>query len=140
MSLEEDKALARRAVEEIWGKGSLDTVDELYAPDFVWHWAPPGVATNREGYKQFVTANFASFGDVRCDTEDVVAEGDKVVVRWTWRATHKGEYMGIAPTGKQITMTGISISRVVDGKTVEEWGEIDMLGMMQQLGAVPPSS
>ena len=61
-----------------------------------------------------------------------------MVVRWTWRATHKGEYMGIAPTGKQVTLTGIAISRVVDGKTVEEWGEMDNLGMMQQLGVVPP--
>jgi predicted ester cyclase len=78
--------------------------------------------------------NFAAFGDVRC-----IAEGDKVVVRWTWRATHnKGEYMGIAPTGKQVTLAGITISRVVDGKTVEEWGEMDNRGMMQQLGVVPP--
>jgi len=140
MSLEENKALARRSMEEIWGKGNLDTVDELYAADFVWHWAPPGVASNREGYKQFVTTCFAAFGDVHCATEDVIAEGDKVVIRWTWRATHKGEYMGIAPTGKQVTITGIAISRIVGGKTVEEWGEMDNLGMMQQLGAVPPSS
>ena len=140
MSLEENKALARRSVEEIWGKGNLDTVDVLYADDFVWHWAPPGVASNREGYKQFVTASFAAFSDVRCPVEDILAEGDKVVVRWIWRATHKGEYMGIAPAGKQVKLTGITISRVVDGKAVEEWGEMDMLGMMQQLGAVPPPS
>ena len=140
MSLEENKTLGRRSVEEIWGKGNLDAVDELYADDFVWHWAPPGVASNREGYKQFVTASFAAFSDVRCPVEDILAEGDKVVVRWIWRATHKGEYMGIAPTGKQITMTGISILRIAGGKIAEEWGEMDMLGMMQQLGAVPPPS
>jgi len=140
MSLEENDALARRSVEEIWGKGNLDTVDELYADDFVWHWAPPGVTSNREGYKQFVTASFAAFSDVRCPVEDIIAEGDKVMVRWIWRATHKGEYMGIAPTGKQITMTGISILRIAAGKIAEEWGEMDMLGMMQQLGAVPPPS
>jgi len=139
MSLEENKALGRRSVEEVWGKGNLDAVDELYATDFVWHWAPPGVAPDREGYKQFVTMSFAAFGDVHCATEDAIAEGDKVVVRWTWRATHKGEYMGIAPTGKKVTLTGIAISRIVDGKIVEEWGEMDNLGMMEQLGVVAPS-
>jgi predicted ester cyclase len=137
MSLERNKAAARRAVDEVWGKGNLDAVDELYAADFTWHWGPPGVNPDREGYKQYVSMNFAAFGDVRCIAEDVVAEGDKVVVRWTWRATHEGEYMGIAPTGKQVTLTGISISRIVDGKTMEEWGENDSLGMMQQLGVVP---
>ena len=95
MSLEENKALARRAVEEIWGKGNADVVDELYAADFVWHWAPSGVAPTREGYRQFVAMQFRAFGDVRCITDDVIAEADKVVVRWTWRATHQSEYMGI---------------------------------------------
>ena len=104
MSLEENKALARRSVEEIWGKGNLAAVDEFYADDFVWHWAPPGVASNRGGYKQFVTASFAAFSDVRCPVEDIISEGDKVVVRWTWLCTHTGEYMGIAPTDKQITV------------------------------------
>lgn len=140
MSLEKNKALARRWLEQVWSKGNLAELDELYAANFVWHWAPPGVASNREGYRQFVTANFAAFSDVRCPAEEIVAEGDKVVVRWTWRATHKGEYMGIAPTGKQITMTGICILRIADGKIAEEWGEMDMLGMMQQLGAVPSPS
>jgi len=136
MSLEEKKALARRAVEEIWGKGNKDVVDELYAADFVWHWAPPGVAPTREGYKQFVAMQFRAFGDVRCITDDVIAEGNKVVVRWTWRATHKGEYMGIPATGKHLEMTGISVSRLVDGKSVEEWGEMNQLGILQQLGIV----
>ena len=138
MSIEENKAIARRWMEEVWGKGSLAAVDELCAPDFVWHWAPPGVASDREGYKQNVTMSFAPFADIRSTIEDMVAEGDKVVVRWTWRGTHKGEFMGIAPTGKQVTLTGISIIRIAGGKIVEEWGEMDMLGWMQQLGVVPP--
>ncbi len=139
MSIEQNKGLARRSIEDVWGKGSLDAIDELYATDFVWHWALPGMAPDREGYKQCVTMNFAAFADVQCTLEDMVGEGDKVVGRWTWRATHKGEYMGIAPTGKQVTLTGINIMRIVGGKVVEEWGEMDNLGMMQQLGVVPPS-
>ena len=138
MSIEENKALVRRLMEEVWDKGSLAAIDELYATDFVWRWALPGMAPNREGYKQCVTMNFAAFAEVHCTVEDIVAEGDKVALRWTWGGTHKGKYMGIAPTGKQVTLTGIVISRIVGGKNVEEWGEMDMLGMMQQLGAVPP--
>ncbi len=138
MSIEQNKAIARRSVEEAWGKGSLAVIDELVANEFVWHWAPPGVAPDREGYKQLVTMNFAAFADVYCTIEDVVVEGDKVAVRWTWGGTHKGEYIGIAPTGKQVTLTGISIVRIVGDKIVEEWGEMDNLGMMQQLGVVPP--
>lgn len=136
MSTEENKAIARRWMEEIWGKGSLAAIDELLAPDFVFNYAPAGVARDREAYKQTVT--MAPFADIHSTIEDMVAEGDKVAVRWTYRGTHKGEFMGIAPTGKQVTMTGISIIRIVGGKIVEEWGEMDMLGMMQQLGAVPP--
>ena len=138
MSIEKNKAIARRYVEDVWGKGSLGAIDELYATDFVWHWAPPGMAPDRAGYRQFVTMSFAAFADVQSTLEDMVAEGDKVVGRWTWRCTHKGEYMGIAPTGKQVTLSGITIMRIVGGKVLEEWGEMDNLGMMQQLGAVPP--
>ena len=140
MSIEQNKDLARRWLEEVWGKGNVATVDELAGADFVWHWAPPGLSADREGYKQFVRMECDAFADVSCATEDVVAEGDKVAGRWTWRGTHKGEFMGVAPTGKQVTLTGICINRVVDGKIVEEWGEMDMLGLMQQLGAVPPPS
>ena len=140
MSVEENKDLARRWLDVVWGEGSLAAVDELAGADFVWHWAPGGVAADREGYKEFVKQNFAAVSDVSSIIEDIVAEGDKVASRWTWRATHKGEFMGVPPTGKQIALTGMCINRIVDGKIVEEWGEMDMLGVMQQLGAVPPSS
>jgi len=135
MSIEENKALARRWNEEIWSKGNLAAVDELLATNFVFNYPAPGLAPDREGYKQTVT--MASFANIQSVIEDMVAEGDKVAVRWTWRGTHKGEYMGIAPTGKQVTITGISILRIVGGKIVEEWGEMDNLGMMQQLEAEP---
>ena len=139
MSTEENKAITRRWTDEVWSKGSLAAMNELLATNFVFNWAPPGVASDWEGYKQTVTMEFAAFPNLHFTTEDMVAEGDKVVVRWTGRFTHKGEYMGIAPTGKQVTMTGISILRIVGGKIMEEWTEMDMLGLMQQLSAVPPS-
>ena len=138
MATEENKAIARRWGEEVWGKGNLATIDELFAPDFVFNYPPPGAAPDLKGYKQTVTMLSTAFADIQCTAEDVVAEGDKVAVRWTWRGTHKGEFMGIAPTGKQATVTGISILRIVGGKIVEEWGEMDNLGMMHQLGALPP--
>jgi len=138
MSTEENKAIARRWNEEIWSKGNLAAIDELLATDFVFNYAPPGVKPDREAYKQFVTMLRAPFPDFQYTIEDMVAEGDKVSVRWSGRGTHKGEYMGIAPTGKQVTITGISIIRIVGGKIVQEWGEMDNLGMMEQLGAIPP--
>ena len=138
MSIEQNKALARRWSEEVWGKGNLATIDELFATNFVFNYAPPGVSPDRESYQQTVTNMCAPFADIRGTIEDMVAEGDKVVVRWTWRGIHKGEYMGVAPTGKQATITGINILRIVGGKIVEDWTEEDMLGLMQQLGVFPP--
>jgi len=120
MSVEQNKALARRWLEEVWGKGSEAAVDEIAGDDFVWHWAPPGVGSDRAGYKQFLKMDFEAFGDVSCATEDIVAEGDRVASRWTWRGTHKGEFMGVAPTGKQVAMTGICINRFAGAKIVEE--------------------
>lgn len=139
MTTEENKALARRWNDDIWSKGNLTAIDELFAADFVSHY-PGGPTHDRESYKQWVTMQFAAFSDVHCTVDDMVVEEDKVVVRWTWRGIHsKGEYMEIAPTGKQVTITGISILRIVGGKIAEEWGNSDDLGFMQQLGVVPPS-
>jgi len=139
MSTEENKAIARRWNDEIWSKGNLAAIDELLAIDFVFNYHTAGAAPDRKGYKQTVTEMFGPLANVHSTTEGMVAEGDKVAVRWTWRGTHnKGEYMGVAPTGKEVTITGISILRIVGGKIVEEWGEMDNLGMMQQLGVIPP--
>jgi len=138
MSTEENKAIARRWGEEVWGKGSLAAVDELFAANFVFNYPAPGATPDLKGYKQTVTSLCAPFANIQCTAEDVVAEGNKVAVRWTWRGTHKGELMGIAPTGKQVMITGIGILRIVGGKIVEEWGEMDSVGMMQQLGVFPP--
>jgi steroid delta-isomerase-like uncharacterized protein len=137
MSIEENKALMRRFYEEI-GKGNLAVVDELIAADLVEH-SPfvPGQAPGRQGTLELFTMIRTVFPDLRITVEDIVAEGDKVVSRGTFSGTHKGEFMGIAPTGKQITVGLIEIVRIVAGKMVEHWNVVDNLGMMQQLGAVP---
>ena len=138
MSVEQNKAIARRWGEEVWGKGSLDAIDELLAADIIFNYPPPGVAPNREAYKQTVTMFQVALPDIQYTVEDMVAEGDRVAVRWTGRGTHKGEFMGIPPTGKPVTITGISILRIAGGKIVEEWTEDDILGVLQQLGVFPP--
>ena len=87
-----------------------------------------------EGFKQTVTDWLAPFADIQSTIGDMVTEGDKVAVRWTWSGTHTGDFWGIAPTGKQVTITGIGILHIVGGKIVEEWGEMDNMGLMAQLG------
>lgn len=137
MSTEENKVLGRRWIEEIWGKGNLAVVDEILASNFVFHYAPPGVAPDREGYKQTLTMYRTSSPDMHYTVDDMVAEGDKVAIRWAGKGTHRGDLMEIAPTGKKVTITGISIIRIAGGKIVEEWTEQDMLGVLQQLGVAP---
>jgi steroid delta-isomerase-like uncharacterized protein len=134
---EQNKAIVRRLYEEIWDKGNLAVLDELHAVDAVDHNRPPGLPPGREGVKQFFRMYLAAFPDVRMVIEDQVAEGDRVVTRWTATGTHKGELMGIPPTGKQVRVSGIDINRLEGGKIIESWGSSDQLGMMQQLGVIP---
>src|SRR5258708_8897709 len=136
---EQNKALARRAMEEVWNQGKLTVIDELVASNATYHDAnvPGGKFTGPEGVKQFVQIYRNAFPDVRITIEDQIAEGDKVVTRWTAVGTHKGELMGIPATGKQATVTGISVGHVVNGKFVEIWTNFDALGMLQQLGVIP---
>ena len=137
METEKNKAIAHRWNNEIWNKGNIDLIDELFADNFVSYY-PSFPPSDRESYKQWAIMEFAAFADIHCTIEDLVAEGDKVVIRWNWRGTHsKGKYMEIAPTGKQVTITGITILRIEGSKIVEEWGNSDELGKMQQLGVVP---
>ncbi len=138
MSVEENKAVELRFFEEVVNKGNLAVIDELVAANFVDRAALPGAASDREGYKQFFAAVHSAFLDFHSTLEDMIAEGDKVVQRFTVRGTHKGEWMGIAPTGKQIEVGGIAIHRLAGGKIVEDWASMDMLSMMQQLGVAPP--
>ncbi|HZY57242.1 MAG TPA: ester cyclase [Rubrobacteraceae bacterium] len=134
--LEENKAVIRRFVEEAFNRGNLDIADEVYAPRFFSYGTPEG-EFGPENVKRFVNMYRAAFPDGRTTIEDMIAEGDKVAYRWTYRGTHQGELMGIAPTGREVTITGITISRFADGKIVEEWNNFDQLGTMQQLGVIP---
>lgn len=134
---EENKALARRYNEEVWNNRNLDVIDELMADDMVDHALPPEIPPGPDGAKAFVGMYVNAFPDVKITIDDLVAEGDKVVTRWTATGRHEGELMGIPATGKQVTVTGIDITRYSGGKIVEHWGEFDQMGMMQQLGVVP---
>jgi len=138
MSVEENKAGTRQGVEELWNQGKMELVDELWAPDFVNHDPTNPEVRDREGFKQWVIVARTAFPDLNVTIDDMIAEGDKVATRWTVRGTQKGEFGKIPATGKQVTFTGITISRIVDGKTVETWWSGDDLGMLQQLGVIPP--
>ena len=136
MSTEENKALVRRFIEEFDG-GNLAVMDELIAPDALLHY-PGGVdVRGPEGLKEFVAPFITALPDFQHIVEDLLADGEKVIARYTVRATHKGEFRGCAPTGKQVTWTSIGIYRIADGKFQEWWAEADFLGLMQQLGVVP---
>ncbi|MGA9348792.1 MAG: DUF429 domain-containing protein [Anaerolineae bacterium] len=132
------KAIIRRWIEECYNKGNLAVADELVATDYVNHSAPLGQAPGLESEKQYAAMIRSAYPDFYMAIEDQIAEGDKVVTRYTARGTHKGEFLGIPPTGKQITVAGIHIHRIVGGKVVEGWSEFDQLGALQQLGVVPP--
>jgi predicted ester cyclase len=137
MSEEDNRTIAERFGEDVWGSGDLDAMDEMFAPDYVDHGAPPGEASGREWHKGLVVMFRTAFPDLAISNEDVITSGDKVVLRWTGRGTHEGELMGIAPTGKEVEFSGIEVLRVVEGKVVERWGEGNDLEIMQQLGVVP---
>jgi steroid delta-isomerase-like uncharacterized protein len=137
MSTEENKALVRRFVDEVQSGGNIDAIDELCSPEFVNHSAPPGMPSNCEGVKQ-VTAMFRrAFPDSYFTVEEMVAEGDKVATRKSFRGTHQGEFMGIPPTGRQVSIGLIDIVRINDRQVVEHWSMGDNLGMLQQLGVIP---
>lgn len=134
---EENKAIVRRFVDEVQNQHDLGALDELFSPDFVDH---SGMSTppNLDGTRQLFTMMFSAFPDLRVNIHDQVAERDKVVTRKTFHGTHQGEFMGIPPTDKEVAFDVIDIFRIVDGKITDHWNVVDMLGLMQQLGVVPP--
>ena len=136
MSAEENKAIVRRGYEAI-NQNDLDALDEVVASDIIDRNPAPGQAPGLEGVKQFFSSLHAAFPDLHMDVEDMIAEGDKVATRVSMSGTHRGEFMGIDPTGNRVEISGIDILRVAGGKIVEHWGNFDDLGMMQQLGVIP---
>lgn len=129
---------SRRGLEEGFGQGNLSLVDESIAENYVNHDpADGGDYSGRAGMKQQIELYRTAFPDLKMTVDDIFESGDEVAVRWTARGTHRGELMGLAPTGVQVTTTGISIDRYEDGKVVESWTNWDTLGMLRQLGAAP---
>ena len=127
---EENKTVVRNWFEEGWNKHNPDIIDEYVAVDFINY----SMDFNRDQLKQFISTVLIAFPDIHFTIENQIAEGDQVATRWTFRGTHKGEFMGVPATGKQVTVTGMNISRHANGKYVEDWGNWDALGFMMQLG------
>jgi steroid delta-isomerase-like uncharacterized protein len=138
MSIEQNKALVRRMVEEVFNQGNVSQADEFMAPDFVEREElPPGIPRDREGVKQLTTMLRSAFPDFQATIDDIVAEADRVVIRQTWSGSHKGEFMGIPPTGRSVSFGVIDIIRIAEGRCVEHWGQMDSMSLMQQLGVIP---
>ena len=134
-TLSANKALVLRSEAELWSKGNLAVADELYSPDFVCHFVGGIEWTGLNGIKSAVLGHRTSFPDWHEKVEDIIAEGDRVVIRITSTGTQLGEFAGIAPTGKRVTIEEFHIFRLAGGKIVEQWGMPDVQGLMTQLNA-----
>jgi steroid delta-isomerase-like uncharacterized protein len=133
----DNREKSRRIFEEVWNQRKVEQIDELVATDYVHHDVLSSDQKGVEAYKQFVDLYLNAFPDIRFNIEDEVSDGDTVVIRWAVTGTHNGDLPGLRRTGRPISVTGITIARLRDGKFVESWNNWDALGMMQQLGAVP---
>jgi steroid delta-isomerase-like uncharacterized protein len=136
MGAAKNKELVHRLGVEPW-EGNIGVIDELVAPDYVGHDPSQPDMHGPDGLKGFITAYLSASPNGRITIDEQLAEGDLVASRWTGRGTHQGELMGIPPTGKEVTVAGITVSRVKNGKVIEEWSNWDTLGLLQQLGVVP---
>lgn len=137
MQTETNTTVASRWYEEVFNAGNLALIDELFAPNFVDH-DPSNPLPGLEGVRQLVSMYRGAFPDLHLTIEDEITGGDKVVTRFTGRGTHRGPLMGIPPTGKRVTITAIDILRFENGRIAEHWGNQDLLGMMRQIGVIPP--
>ncbi len=142
MSAEGNKAVLRREVEELYNHtGNLDAADGIFDPNYVGHEPTSGETRGIEGAKRFAATFREAFPDLECTIEDMIAEGDKVVMRFRGGGTHQGETEAFGPpTGRRMEMTGITIKRLSGGKIVEAWTNFDALGMMRQLGLIPEAA
>jgi steroid delta-isomerase-like uncharacterized protein len=135
---EHNKAIVRRLFTELWNNGNLSVADEVFAPNYA-HYDPstPDFGRGPDSEKKRAALYRTAFPDLHLTIEDVIAEGETVMTRWSCRGTHNGDLNGVAPTGKHITITGLTVARVSNGKIVEGYVNWDALGLMQQLGVVP---
>jgi len=135
MSTEENKALLRRYIKEVWDKQNPAAVDEFLAPDYKRHRSPTIEPLTRDDQKQLLTKFRAAFPDIQLTVEEIIAEDDRVAFRSTIRATHQNEFLGIAPTGKKVTVGLVDVIHIENGKFVEQWCGADLLDFVQQVGA-----
>jgi len=133
---EANKEIIRR-YRQAHNQNNMAALDEIVAADLITHSQLPNVPPGREGGKMVHQGNMAAFPDGTTTTDDLIAEGDKVVERFTFVGTQKGEFLGVPATGKQVKVTGMSIFRIANGKIVEHWGENDGMGLLMQLGVLP---
>jgi steroid delta-isomerase-like uncharacterized protein len=134
----ENKAVVRRLYEEVWNKRRVELVDELMSPSHAMHNNHvPDSCIGPEAYKREVARFMTGFPDLHFTVEDMLAENDKVAVGWTISGTHKGEFRGISPTGRKVSVEGITINHIADGKIMDSYISVDYLGLMQQLGVAP---
>ena len=135
---EHNKTIVRRLVTELWNNGNVSVADELFAPNYEHHDAStPDFGRGPDSEKKRATLYRTAFPDVQLTIEDIIAEGETVMTRWSCRGTHKGDLNGIAPTGKQFNISGVTVVRLTNGKMAEGYVNWDALGLMQQLGVVP---
>jgi steroid delta-isomerase-like uncharacterized protein len=135
MNMKEIKAVSRRLIEDVFNQGRYDKIDDLLARDFVVH--SGGTEQGREEFADMIRAYRGGLPDYLCTIDDQIAEGDRVVTRWTVRGTQTAELIGVPATGRQVILTGVAIDRVADGKIVETWLEADIHRMLQDLGVIP---
>jgi steroid delta-isomerase-like uncharacterized protein len=138
MSIEDQKRLVSEYIERVWNEADLAVFESLVKETFTYHLGgqPP---RDMETTRQFLQAVHAAFPDWRVEIEEIVAEGHVVAARWSGKATHRGVFHGIPPSGKEISVCGVNVYRIEDGKIAEEWEQMDSLGMLQQLGVLPAS-
>ncbi len=137
MSVESNEQVVRRFYDAVFNKGDTAAINELVAPDFADHSPFPGQAPDRDGLSQFVTMFHTPLPDLKIEIDDMFGQNDKVATRWTAHATHRGTFLQIPATGKQVTIKGIDIMRIENGKVVEHWGYQDQLGFVKEIGVLP---
>jgi steroid delta-isomerase-like uncharacterized protein len=138
MSPEDCKAVVRRYVEEIWSEGDPAALDTLTTPTYTYHLGGQP-ARDRAGLRRFLAIVRVAFPDWRVCSADLLVEGDTVAVRWQGRATYRGPFHGLPPTGKEVVVSGINLYRLADGKVDAEWEQMDSLGLLYQLGLLSPA-
>ena len=140
MSSADCKTLARRVIEDVINPANLSLVDELFSRDYIY--MSPGMPELHgiDGFRQLIRMYKAAFPDVRLNIDEQIAEGEAALTRWTGTGTHLGEFMGLAPTGRRVTVSGMILTRCAAGKIVSEYEILDTLGLLQQLGAIPATA